>query len=377
MAERDRVAILSPLYSGGTGAHGGITPVVTNLAVGLAAEGIEVDLLVRLPSGSPVPEAPAPLVSVHDLGARHRLSTALAVARHLRARSPRALLAAGHRFNVAAAWARRLSPGTRLVLSVHNALSPEASARGRFKHWQRLRSVDRNYRRADAIVCVSDGVARDLLAHTGVDPARVRVIHNPIVTPDLFRRAAEPVEHSWLKPGGPPVILAVGRLAPQKAFHRLIEAFATVRAERRCRLLILGEGSLRGVLEARVRALGAESDVALPGFVANPYPYMRAAALLALSSDFEGFGNVLVEAMALGTPVVATDCPSGPSEILDGGRYGRLVPVGDTAALARAIVRTLDAPGDTAALTAAAARFGLEAVVAQYRDALGLAPQSP
>ncbi|MCU0767504.1 MAG: glycosyltransferase [Gammaproteobacteria bacterium] len=374
MGEPSRVAILSPLYSGGAGAHGGITPVVTNLAAGLAAGGTEIDLLVRLPPGFAAPGGLPPRVRLYDLGARHRLGTALAVARHLRARTPAALLAAGHRYNLAAAWAGRLTPAVRLVLSVHNAISPEASARGGFKQWQRLRAVDHGYRRADAIVCVSRGVADDLLASTRIDPARVRVIHNPIVTPELLRRGAEPLDHPWLAPGAPPVILGVGRLAPQKAFHHLIAAFAAVRAARPCRLLILGEGGQRDALEGRIRALGLASDVALPGFVPNPYPYMRAAALLALSSDFEGFGNVLVEAMALGTPVVSTDCPSGPAEILDRGRYGRLVPVGDAAALAQAIGETLDAPRDRAGLAEAAARFAVSAAVARYRSVLGLGP---
>jgi glycosyltransferase involved in cell wall biosynthesis len=145
-----------------------------------------------------------------------------------------------------------------------------------------------------------------------------------------------------LRAGEPPVILGVGRLTVQKDFPTLIRAFARVRQKRNARLLILGEGELRSELNALVAELGLQADVALPGFVENPFVFMRHASLFVLSSAWEGFGNVLVEAMACGMPVVSTDCPSGPAEILQNGKWGRLVPVGDVQALSEALLATLE-----------------------------------
>jgi glycosyltransferase involved in cell wall biosynthesis len=172
-------------------------------------------------------------------------------------------------------------------------------------------------------------------------------------------------------PGAPPVILAVGRLTLQKDFPTLIRAFARLRARRSARLVILGEGELRDELEALVAELGLTADVALPGFVDNPFSWMRGSALFVLSSAWEGFGNVLVEAMACGTPVVSTDCPSGPAEILENGKWGRLAAVGDAEALARAIAEALDDPNPPD-VRARAAFFSVERSVDAYLAILGV-----
>ena len=198
------------------------------------------------------------------------------------------------------------------------------------------------YRYADDIVTVSDGAARDIAAITRLPEARITVIRNPVIRPQLFTRAAEAPTHRWLSAGEPPVILALGRLHPIKDFTTLIEAFAIVRRQRNIRLLILGDGPEMSRLRCRAQDLGVSEDVELPGFVANPYPAIRAAALLALTSRFEALPAVLIEALAIGTPVVSTDCPSGPSEILQDGRYGELVPVGAPEQIAAAIIRVLD-----------------------------------
>jgi glycosyltransferase involved in cell wall biosynthesis len=171
----------------------------------------------------------------------------------------------------------------------------------------------------------------------GIPRGHIQVIYNPVVTPDSREQAGAPLEHPWFKAGEPPVLLGVGRLCPQKDFPTLIQAFAQARKERSARLLILGEGRERPALEALVRGLGLEQDVAMPGFVENPLPYMAQSSLFVLSSRWEGLGNVLVEAMYCGVPLVATDCRHGPREILADGKYGTLIPVGDASALARAI----------------------------------------
>jgi glycosyltransferase involved in cell wall biosynthesis len=175
----------------------------------------------------------------------------------------------------------------------------------------------------------------------GVPRERIAVIYNPIITPELQERVKIPLQHPWLESRRLPVVLAVGRLMPQKDFPTLIQAFAQVRRHHLARLLILGEGPDRLALEALVRELGLEQDISLPGFVANPYPYMARAALFVLSSRWEGLPGVLIEAMYCGVPLIATNCPSGPQEILKDGQYGQLVPVGNVAALTHAIEMAL------------------------------------
>jgi glycosyltransferase involved in cell wall biosynthesis len=226
---------------------------------------------------------------------------------------------------------------------------------------------------ADAIVANSRGVAEDLMKLTGLPRDKIQVIYNPVVTPELFAKAEEPLDHPWFRPGEPPVILGVGRLTQQKDFPTLIRAFALVRKERPARLMILGEGEERPKLEALVRELRLEEDVALPGFVENPYKYMKRAAVFVLSSKWEGLPTVLIEALALGTQVIATNCPSGLEEVLEGGRWGRLVSVGDFAGLAQAILDRLNnaRSGNTSGqVEYAIQRFSLEKIVQMYCDIL-------
>ena len=214
------------------------------------------------------------------------------------------------------------------------------------------------------VAAVSQGVAENVAEVVGVPEARLSVIYNPAVTPEALRRAEEAPDHPWFCDSGPPVVLGAGRLAPQKDFPTLIEAFRRVAAGRPCRLLILGEGPLRSDLEGRVRSLGLRDCVSLPGWAENPYAFMARAALFVLSSRHEGFPGALVEALACGCPAVSTDCPAGPSEILEDPAL--LAPVGDPEALARVMLRALDRPVDKAALRRKAARFSMERAVEGY-----------
>ena len=232
----------------------------------------------------------------------------------------------------------------------------------------------RRYRDVDAVVAVSQGVADDTMQITGLPPERLHVIRNPVITPRLSEAALLPVDHPWLGPERErPVILGAGRLTRQKGFDVLLEAFARLRALRDCRLILLGEGKLREPLLEQARALGVADDLDLPGFDANPWRWMRAADLFALSSRWEGSPNVLTEAMAVGTPVVACDCPSGPREILDGGRVAPLVPVDDVAALAGALASGLDTPAAPEALAEAVNEYRAEISASRYLELLGLA----
>lgn len=298
-----------------------------------------------------------------------------ALVRYLQRRRPTALLAAKTPANLAALWARRLAGvSTRVVISERTTLSREVGGRKQWR-WRFIVPVIRRvYPWADAIVSVSQGVADDLALVANLPREAIRTIYNPTVHPQIAEKARAPLEHPWFAPGAPPVVLGVGRLEEQKDFPTLLRAFARVRATRRLRLVILGEGRKRRELETLAATFGVAADVALPGFVGNPYAYMARAAVFVLSSTWEGIANVLIEALACGCPVVSTDCPSGPAEVLANGRYGLLVPVGDEAALARAIVTVLDTPPDRDALRARAASFSVERAVEEYLAVL-LPPQ--
>jgi glycosyltransferase involved in cell wall biosynthesis len=191
-------------------------------------------------------------------------------------------------------------------------------------------------------------------------------------TSEVEQLARQPVDHPWLTKPGAPVIVGAGRLTRQKDFPTLIRAFARARAQRPCRLIILGNGELEAQLIALAKELKVEHDLSLPGFVANPYAYMARAQLFVLSSLWEGSPNVLTEALALGVPVVSTDCPSGPREILAGGEYGTLVPMEDDAALAQAMLATLDRPLARERLLQAALPYKVDASVNGYLEALGV-----
>ena len=218
---------------------------------------------------------------------------------------------------------------------------------------------------ADGIVAVSEGVAADLRGQVPRAAGKIVTIHNPVVGPGLAEQAAEAVEHPWFG-DGEPVVLAVGRMAAEKDYPTLLRAFAEVARSRAARLVILGQGPERESLLELAARLGIGDRFDLPGFDVNPFRYMARASVFVLSSRFEGFPNVLAQAMACGSPVVSTDCRSGPSEMLEGGKWGRLVPVGDWRAMAGAIEATLDDPMPAEELRARAAVYSVEASVEGY-----------
>jgi glycosyltransferase involved in cell wall biosynthesis len=312
----------------------------------------------------------------------NRLRYLPSLIRYFREEHPNALLTAGLGANLLGVWARNLacSPA-RVVASQRNTLSCVMTT----WTWKRRvfpALIRRNYLAADALIAVSEGVADDLASHFGVPRDRITVVYNPVVSRSLRQQASSEIDHSWFVAGAPPVVLGVGRLDSTKDYRTLIRAFARLRQEREARLMILGaakDAAATAQHSAELMALAAElgvsQDVALPGFVPNPFAYMARAGAFVLSSRWEGFGNVLVEAMACGCPVVSTDCPSGPAEILDCGRYGPLVPVGDDAAMAGAIIKILDAPPPAEELRARAALFSVGRAVDQYLD-LMFAPSS-
>ena len=352
-------------------AGGGAERVFLDIGRGFAERGFGVDLvLVKSEGPLRVPDGIRPL----SLGARRAVMSPPALARYLRRERPAAMLTALTHANIVAVAAHAIARvPTRVVVTEH--LPPttwvETSTRAEAPLMPRLMRMA--YRRAE-VVAVSTGVADDLARRTGLRRDRIHVIYNPVIIEELRRKAAEPVDHPWLSPGAPPLVLAVGRLTRQKDFPTLIRAFAAIREEAGSRLLIMGEGEERDSLERLISRLGLEGMVELPGFVRNPYPFFGRASVLAMSSRWEGLPTVLLEAVSLGVPIVSTDCPSGPREILDGGRFGRLVPVADVDALAEAIAATIDDP--ITIPPEAGAAYRLDAVVDAYAEVLGL-PSHP
>lgn len=367
MSEAPRIAIFVS-FSG----QGGVERMIINLVGGLAARGVHVDLVLAKAQGEHLKQIP-PSARVIRLDARHTSTSLWGLIRYLRRERPQAVLAAKDRAIKTAILARWLS-GThpRLVGRLGTTVSAALEGKGRLRRALWFGSMRLFYRWVDAVIAVSEGVAEDVAAISHLPRERIVVVRNPVITPELARLAAEPVEDPWFAPGEPPVILGVGRLTLQKDFPTLVRAFAGLRRQRAARLVILGSGGERAREELRrlARGLGVEADLKLPGFHPNPYAHMARAGLFVLSSAWEGSPNVLTEAMAVGTPVVATDCPSGPREILEGGRYGPLVPVGDADALAEAMARVLDAPPPAETLRAAVAEYHAERSAARYLEIL-------
>jgi glycosyltransferase involved in cell wall biosynthesis len=272
--------------------------------------------------------------------------------------------------NLIAIWASLVVPfPVRTVIREPNPPATSSASKG-----QKGRLTDilcrRFYRFADHVVAISEDIARELRREYNVGSSNLTVIHNPVFTPNITEAAMEPLDDPWFTDGDIPVVLGVGRLADEKRFTDLLGAFYKVKKVRDARLVILGEGPGRAELEREAAKLGISESVRMPGFVDNPFKYMANSAVFVSSSKYEGFGNVIVEALACGCPVVATDCPGGPSEILRDGEYGRLVPVGDTRLLSHAVLETLDQERDTDRWVDRAKDFSIETISCSYADVL-------
>ena len=358
--QKPKLAIFLPSLSGG-----GAERSMLNLAHGVAERGYPVDLVLAQAKG-PYLSLVHKDVRIVDLKASRVLASLPALAGYLKKERPKALISALNYANVVAVWARSLAGvPTKVLVNEQNTVS--ISAFNSAKRRQRMVPYFMKYFYpwADYIIGNSQGVAEDLSEVTGLPPQRIDILYNPVVTPEVQEKVHAPLNHPWFEPGQPPVILAVGRLTKQKDFPTLIQAFSQVLKNRSARLMILGEGVDRPKLETLVKELSLEDHVSLPGFVENPYAYMKRASLYVLSSRWEGLPTVLIEALYCGRPIVATDCPSGPREILAGGQYGVLVPVGDVAALSRAIEAGL--AGETPLPTKESWHpYSLEAVSDQY-----------
>jgi glycosyltransferase involved in cell wall biosynthesis len=362
MSER-RIAFFLPTLAGG-----GAERVALNLLKGMLERDVLLDLILADADGPYLDQVPAQ-VRLIDLGTGRVTRAIPALAKYLKETKPAALLSHMNHTNIAAILARELARSkTNLVVVEHDTLS---AAKSKLRRSQLLPTAMKwLYPRANAIVGVSQGVSEDLDRSLGFRPGTVKTVYNPVISPELIAKAKTPLDHPWFQPGQPPVFLAVGRFTPQKDFSNLIQAFGKLRQQKDARLMILGEGDLRGALEAEIESLGIGADVSLPGFVQNPYAYMYNSSAFVLSSRWEGLPTVLIEAMACGCAVVATKCPSGPEEILAGGKYGMLVPIENAHALADAMIKTLDSPIDKSTSIDRGMYFSTDRAVSDYLDLL-------
>jgi len=393
------IAILLPSLAGG-----GAERSMLHLVRSFLEQGRNVDLLLCRAEGPLLDKVPkaARLVTLKPTsGLRGRLMAALAdppgirsllrpvllpvktdndirhivaLRNYLEETRPDILLSALTYTNLIALWAKQLARApTPVVVSERIALSVymknDAGQRGwRWRYI--LPAVSHAYRRSVGIVAVSDSVASDLSNSTQISRKAIKTIYNPVVDKSLHELAAKPLEHPWLKPDAAPLILAAGRLISQKDFQTLIRAFALLRSKRQAKLIILGEGRQRPELKSLTKDLGIAPDVEMPGFIDNPYQYMSRASVFVLSSLYEGLPGVLIQALACGCPVVSTDCPGGSAEILENGRYGRLVPAKDPKALADAINSILDDTTNKEQLKKRASAFSVEFASRRYLDYL-------
>ncbi len=338
-AKRGAIAFYLPGLQGG-----GAERVILNLAQGITERGLPVDLVLAAATGPLLDQIP-PGVRLVDLKAARVLRSIRSLAEYLKRERPRVLVSSLSHANLVALWAGRLAGRvTPVVVTEHNTMSRSALEWNLVEKGLWPPVLRTFYPWASHVVAVSIDAADDFARTSGIARERVQVVYNPVITPTMMALARQIPDHPWFAPGQPPVVLGVGRLTRQKDFPTLLRAFAGVRRLRPAHLIILGEGEDRPQLEALIRDLNISADVALPGFSDNAMAYMARSALFVLSSAWEGLPTVLIEALAAGAHVVSTDCPSGPREILQDGRLGALVPVGDAEALTVAMLEALDHP---------------------------------
>lgn len=364
-----------------TSGHSGVDRLAHNLVPALARRGYGVDVLQVRGHGPHFTQVP-PGVRLIDLGTAHTYTSPPALIRYLRQERPRSLYCDKDRLNHTAILARALAqglkaPGTYLAVGTGTTLSIDCAERGWWHALKTRFSTGQLYPLADNVIVTSRGVAEDMAAYTGLDRNLIEVVSCPVVAAEVFAGDFPVPDHPWCQEDGPALIMGLGELSGRKDFATLIRAFALLRREVPARLMILGRGKDRDRLLALAGELGVADHLALPGFVPNPLDYLARASLFAFTSTLEGLGFALIEALAVGVPAVSTDCPSGPREILQDGKYGPLVPVGDHQALAAAMLATLRHPLPRAFLQAAARPYEIERATSAYIKALALPSRRP
>lgn len=358
---------------------GGVEKMLTNLALGCQQLGINVDLIVSDSNGPFIRSLPT-AIRIIDIGMGSTKQSTRKLANYLQQEKPDVLLTGKPSDDRIILHARKIArSNTRCFFCTGTAVSRQINERNFNPLRKKLKLLRKKfcYRSADGIIATSYWVANDIAAISGLPIDSIEVIGNPLFTPEMATKALQPVDHPTFLPDQYPIIVSAGRLSHEKDFSTLLHAIKLVREDRPARLFILGDGPEKDKLINLAQELNIEQAVFFPGFIENPLAYFAKAHVFVLSSLWEGFGNVLVEAMAVGTSVVTTDCPGGPRDILQQGRYGKLVPVGDSPNMARALLETLDKPMPCELLVDAAKEYSIEKISRHYIKTMGLTTSSP
>lgn len=333
-----KISIFIPSMEGG-----GAERVVLNIANALSQhENSSVSLILSQAKGIYLDKISSN-VRIIDLQSKRTMNSLYGLVKHLKQHNPDVLISAINHANIIAVIAKLfVKKDIKLILTQHTMLSHSVRSTNKLLTVTLFNLVKLTYPLASKIITVSKSIENDVINNVNVREDQIQTIYNPIMEDRILEQSLEKVHHDWFKSGSPPVILSVGRLNEVKDYPTLFKAFKILREKMDVRLLVLGEGALRENLTNLSHDLELKNDIQILGFVENPYKYMSRARVLAMSSLYEGFGNVLVEALACGTDIVSTNCPGGVSEILDNGRYGVLVPVGDVESLAKALFEVLN-----------------------------------
>lgn len=349
---------------------GGAEHIIVNLANGLNRLGYEIDVVLVRRKGFYLDSLDKG-VQVIDLSKRHSIFALFPLIRYLQKAKPSSVFAIQGHINALAVTARLLARlKFRLVICESTTVSVNNKYQGSIM--QTILSIvyPSILKMADLVIALSKGTSDDLIANYKISPHHIRVIFNPLDITRLVSLASNPVSQPSISPQNGPIIMALGRLNQAKDLPTLIHAFAKVREYVPAHLLIVGEGEERESIENLVLSLNLSNHVTMPGFVENPFAYLKQSSVYVLSSRYEGLPTTLLEALTLGTPSVATDCPSGPREILEGGRWGRLVPVGDVNAMALAIIDGLEGRIAKPPFELMEANFGINVIIQKYLDVL-------
>ena len=351
---------------------GGAQRMVVNMAITLAKAGHDVDLVLGRREGTYDTLIPETL-NVVDFKKKRITGALFPLVKYLKTAKPDILMSALTHTNIIAIAAKLLLPKskTKFVVTERNHFSSRTKNSGGKREALNTFLMPLFYPHADAVVGISKGVAQDIVTRAKITEGKIGYIHNPVATDDLIKeaesdQAINPQIEKWINSSNTPLLVTSGRFVDQKDHSTLIEAFALLQDEIECRLILLSEGPLQGELEDQATALGVREKLYFTGFIDHSLSIMKRCDLFVLSSRWEGFGNVLVEALLCGLSIVSTDCPAGPAEILEDGKYGHLVPMQDPQSLSEAMAIALKTPHDPAVQKQRALHFKSEKICKDY-----------
>lgn len=352
---------------------GGAAKIALNLTEQYLEEGMDVHIILtdgnsKDPDFSSLP-AGLKLIKLPRIGMHHFIRpfiNAFLLLKYFRNLKPEAILAVRHDATVVSSLAWRLNNRKgRFVIREINPITKTLN-----RNAVMIAMIRWAYRSASAVIANSKDVAVALKSKNWLDPAKIHTIDNPVLTKSFYQKASARLDDPWLASASSPLIVTIGRLDKMKDQATLIRAFAILRKQCPARLMLIGDGPEVSNLQQLVTDLNLEADVRLPGAMDNPYPILKRAEIFVLSSRYEGFGNVLVEALSLGKKVISTACTGGPAYILNHGEYGRLFPVGDHEALATSMLAALAEAHEPAALINRAQHFSAARIAAAYAAVL-------